>query len=234
MMAATAIAYAGNEPAALVVDATAPSVEVSTEYSSDSIYRGVDQGQNDAKAVVTTNIELPADIGLQLQAGYTKLDSDVVSEENTDLTAVFSKTVEDYLLSLSYTWYANGYVGEQGQQTQEIGLSVERAVGPVTLSLTQYLGVEGDNNGYSEASALYSDDFDVLPFVLDFKTELGYLTQDAEFTHAGLSVSTDLKVTEGIVATPFVAYNYQLGGEFAKGIDSNDGLYGGVMFKRSF
>jgi hypothetical protein len=217
---------------------TAPAEEVvstslTTGYASDSVFRGVDQGQNDAEAVLTTDISLPADINLTVDAAYSKMDSSVTDEEATELSAEFSKSVADYLISLSYTWNSNGYVGE-GSPTQEIGISVQRAVGPVTVEFTQYIGLEGDNNGYSEVAALYSDDFGVLPVVLDFRTELGYLTQDATFTHFGAQISTDLPVVENVIARPFVAYNHQLGGEFASGVSSNDGFFGGVLFTRAF
>lgn len=225
--------YAGNIEQAVVVEST-PSVDVTTEYSSDKVWRGSDLGQNEAAATVATSLSLPADVGLALSADYSLVEGTVAtSDEATDLTAVFSKTVSDYILSLSYTWYSEGFDQSGASKAQEAGLSVSREVGPVTLTLTQYLALEGDNNDYSEFTALYSNDFEVLPVELDFAARVGYLTQDSVFTHAEIRVSTDLPVVESIIAQPFVAYSTDLGGEFIDNF-SGDNFFGGVQFKRSF
>jgi len=233
MVAATAFANAGTLEEVVIAD-NATSVDVTTEYSSERVWRGSDIGQNEAAATVATSIDLPADIGLALSADYSAAEGDTtISDEATDLTAVFSKSVSDYLLSLSYTWYSEGFDQSGNGGAQEAGLSVSREVGPVTLSLTQYMAIEGDNNGYGELKGEYSNNFDVLPVELDFTARLGYLAQDSAFTHAEARISTDLPVTQGIVAQPFVAYSTDLGGEFVDAF-SGDNFFGGIQFKRSF
>ena len=232
MVAATAFANAGTieQPA---LGANTPIVDVTTEYSSEKVWRGSDVGANEAAATVTTDLELPAEIGLQLSADYSTVDGTTASDEATDLTAVFSKSVSDYLVSLSYTWYSEGFDQSGDGGAQEVGLSVSKKVGPVNLSLTQYLAVEGDNNAYSELAGAYSSNFNVLPVELDFSARVGYLVQDSVFTHAEARISTDLPVVEGIVAQPFVAYSTDLGGEFIDNF-SGDNFFGGIQFKRSF
>jgi hypothetical protein len=233
MVAAAAFANAGTLEEAVVVD-SATSVDVTTVYSSDRVWRGSDIGQNEAAATVATSLDLPADIGLALSADYSAAEgADTISDEATDLTAVFSKSVSDYLLSLSYTWYSEGFDQSGTSKAQEVGLSVGKEIGPVSLVLTQYLALQGDNNDYSELAALHSNDFDVLPFELDFEARIGYLAQGADFTHAEARISTDLPVTQGIVAQPFVAYSTGLGGEFVDAF-SGDNFFGGIQFKRSF
>jgi hypothetical protein len=209
------------------------STEVVTSYATDNIYRGVDTGQNTAQAVVNAAFELPSETTMTVQTGYSKMDSSLTSEEATELGAEFSKTVADYLVSLSYVWNSKGEITPE-KQSQEIGLSVQREFGPVTVTLSQYLSLKGDNNGYSEIGALYSDDFDVLPLEIDFAAQIGYLSQDSSFTHFQLKASTDLFSVEGVTASPFIAYNYQLGGEYLDGVDSNSNLFGGILFKRDF
>jgi len=233
MVAAAAFANAGTIEQANVVD-TAPIVDVTTAYSSEKVWRGSDVGQNEAVATVTTDLKLPAEIGLQLSADYSNVDGTATtSDEATDLTAVFSKSVSDYLVSLSYTWYSEGFDQSGDGGAQEVGLSVSKKVGPVNLSLTQYLAVEGDNNAYSELAGAYSSNFNVLPVELDFTAKVGYLVQDSVFTHAEARISTDLPVIEGVVAQPFVAYSTDLGGEFIDNF-SGDNFFGGIEFKRSF
>jgi len=232
MVAAVAFANAGTieQPA---VTPAATIVDVTTEYSSEKVWRGSDVGANEAAATVTTDLELPAEIGLQLSADYSTVDGTTTSDEATDLTAVFSKSVSDYLVSLSYTWYSEGFDQSGDGGAQEVGLSVSKKVGPVNLSVTQYLAVEGDNNAYSELAGAYSSNFNVLPVELDFTAKVGYLVQDSTFTHAEARISTDLPVIEGVVAQPFVAYSTDLGGEFIDNF-SGDNFFGGVQFKRSF
>jgi len=232
MVAATAFANAGTIEQPEVV-ANAPIVDVTTEYSSEKVWRGSDVGTNEAAATVTTDLELPAEIGLQLSADYSTVDGTTTSDEATDLTAVFSKSVSDYLVSLSYTWYSEGFDQSGDGGAQEAGLSVSKKVGPVNLTLTQYLAIEGDNNAYSELAGAYSSNFNVLPVELDFSARVGYLVQDSVFTHAEARISTDLPVIEGIVAQPFIAYSTDLGGEFIDNF-SGDNFFGGVQFKRSF
>lgn len=234
MVGAAAFANAGTLGEPVVVVDSAPSVDVTTTYSSDKVWRGSDIGQNEAAATVDTSLSLPADIGLVLSADYSAAEGDTrISDEATDLKAVFSKSVSDYLLSLSYTWYSEGFDQSGNGDSQEVGLSVSREVGPVTLSLTQYMAIEGDNNGYSELKGQYSSNLNVLPVELLFTARLGYLTEDSTFTHAEARISTDLAVTEGIVAQPFVAYSTGLGGEFVDAF-TGDNFFGGIEFKRSF
>lgn len=233
MTAAVAFANAGTLEETAVV-ANAPIIDVTTEYSSDKVWRGSDIGQNEAAATVTTSFELPAEIKFDLSADYSVAEgADTISDDATDLTAVFSKSVSDYLLSLSYTWYSEGFNQSGNGSAQEVGLSVSKEVGPVTLSLTQFLAIEGDNNAYSEVKGEYSNDFNALPVELDFTAKLGYLAQDAAFTHAEVRISTDFTVTEEIIAQPFIAYSVDLGGEFVDTF-SDDNFFGGVQFKRAF
>jgi hypothetical protein len=74
-----------------------PSIVVETGYSSESVWRGADLGRDEASAVVTTTTELPIGVGLDLVAGYSNADTEVKDEE-TDLSAVFSKEIADYLV----------------------------------------------------------------------------------------------------------------------------------------
>lgn len=211
---------------------TTPSVVVETGYSSESVWRGADLGKDEASAVVTTSTELPTGINLDLVAEYSNADTNVKDEE-TDLSAVFSKQVADYLVSLSYTWYSQDFTKDGSSQAQEAGISVTREIGPIDLTFTQYLGTVGDNNSYSELVASYSDDFG-LPVVLDFRSELGYLAQEGKCTHLENRVSTDVPVTAGVVAVPFVAYSIGLDDSVGVHSDMKNVFFGGIEFKRSF
>lgn len=213
-------------------ESSTPSIVVETGYSSESVWRGADLGRDEASAVVTTTTELPIGVGLDLVAGYSNADTEVKDEE-TDLSAVFSKEIADYLVSLSYTWYSQDFAKDGSGQAQEAGLSVSREVGPVDVTFTQYLAVKGDNNSYSELAATYSDDFG-LPVVLDFRSELGYLAQEGKCTHFETRISTDIPVLQEVTAVPFVAYSLGLDDSVGVHSDMQSVFFGGIEFKRSF
>lgn len=235
MLFALAInASAGVAESVVTTEETKAPISLETTYASDKVWRGSDLGQNQAEAVLSTSFDLPAEIALGLSAAYETANSDLPTEEETQLTAVFSKSIEQYLLGLSYTWYSEDFDKTGSGQAQEVGLSVARQLGPVGVCLTQYLATEGDNNAYSELALLYSNDFDVLPIEVKFRGELGYKAQDNSFTHAEVRVFTELPVVGDVVASPFVAYNVQLGDNFITERDSNNLLFGGLEFKKSF
>jgi len=221
-------AYAGTIEGA---PSAATPVTVETVYSSDNVWRGADLGANEASAIISTTTELPADVSLALSADYSNAETDA-KDETTELSAIFSKEVADYLVSLSYTWYSQDYAGNEGQ-AQEAGLTVSRAVGPIDLSLTQYVGLVGDNNGYSEFAATYSDDFGS-SLTLDFRAELGYLAQEGQCTHFETTVSTDIPVVQGVTAVPFVSYSLGLDDSVGVHSDMKNLFFGGIEFKKSF
>lgn len=210
-------------------------VEVSTGYSTDKIWRGTDLGQTEGDVTVVTSFELPVDTTLTVGGNYSLIEGSntTASDEATELSAALSKDIADYLVSLSYTWYSEGFDRLGVGEAQELGLSVSREIGSVTLTLSQYLAVQGNNNGYSEVSLLHSNNLNVLPFELDFTARVGYLTEVGDFSHAEIRVSADLPVVEGIIAQPFVAFNTDLGGEFVQSF-TGDNFFGGIQFKRSF
>ena len=211
-----------------------PTIDASVEigYSSTNMWRGQDIGQNEASAVITGSIALPADINLSLIADYSNSQS--IEDNQGDLSAVFSKDIADFRFSASYTWFSSGFVTNTGGAAQEVGLGVSRAVGPVDLSLTQYIAVEGDNNSYGEFSVDYKNSFG-LPFTLDLNAALGYIAEQSKATYVETTLSTDIDTTFcGIVAVPFVAYSISLSDfQGANGNTENE-FFGGIAFKRTF
>lgn len=227
---ATFMAVSGVHAGQAAAESTLPVV-VETGYSSDRVWRGASLGEDAANAVVSTTTALPAEVVLDLSANYSNSDSEI-KDEQTDLSAVFSKKVSDYLVSLSYTWYSQDQaVG--GGQAQEVGLTVSRAVGPVNVSLTQYVGLVGDSSSYNEISAAYSNNFGS-SMKFDFRSELGYLAQEGKCTHFETRISTDIPVTNEVVAVPFVAYSLGLDDSVGMHSDMSNLFFGGVEFKRTF
>jgi len=234
-LAFTATTYAGPTIETQVETTTkTESVMIDTDasFSTEEVFRGVNVGDSTGEVAVSTEFKLPSDIVMSLETQYAQSDSST-SDNNTDAAVTFSKEIEDYLLSMSYTWRSTDFT-EDNSNMQEVGLSVSRDFGPVTATLTQYIATQGDNDGYCEFSATYSNDFGVLPLVLDFYSEIGYLAQEGKLTHLLSKISTDLPVVGEVVASPFVAYS--LGLDESNGIhsDTKNLFFGGIEMKRSF
>ena len=229
---ATSLFAVAQEPVVDLAQIKPQEINSTVAYSTEDVFRGESVGENMGEVSVDTEFKLPADINMGLGAIYSQSDSEL-SDTETDLKAIFTKNIEDYLLALSYTWYSEDF-NKQGGSAQEVGFSVSHNLGPVSLTLTQYLALEGSNDSYSELSALYSNDFKVLPVVIDFYSELGFLTETTEFTNFLVKISTDLPVVGDVVASPFVAYSYDLGGSIT-GLDEDQNLFfGGIEFKHKF
>jgi hypothetical protein len=226
----------------LVVPATqaTPVAQVNAGYASDNVWRGTNLGDHEGEVEVSTQINLPSEIQLDITALQSLTDSSANSvEDETKTSFGLSKSLNDWLLGLSYIWYSVDFNKTDRSSAQEIGLSVARelslreGLNPLLVSYTQFVGVEGDNGGYSELAALYSDDFGS-GFEFDFKGTLGYLSQDSEFTHFELRASTDFVVTSEVTASPFVAYNIELDNPAGLGADDSNYFFGGIQFKKGF
>jgi hypothetical protein len=232
-------AYAGSiietqveTPIEISAETESIVIDTNTSFSTEEVFRGVNVGDSTGEVAVSTEFELPADIVMSLETQYAQSDSEV-SNSDTDVAVAFSKSVEDYLLSLSYTWRSTDFT-EGNSNMQEIGLSVSKDFGPVTATLTQYIATQGDNNGYCEFSGVYSNDFGVLPVVLDFYSEVGYLAQEGKLTHFLSKISTDLPVAGEVVASPFIAYSLGLNESVGVHSDTRNLFFGGVEMKRAF
>jgi hypothetical protein len=207
-----------------------PSVEVG--YSSINMWRGQNIGPNEAFAAGTGSIVLPADINLSFIADYSNSQSTV--DNQGDLSAAISKDFAGFRFSASYIWYTPSFVTNTGGAVQEVGIGVSKTIGPVDLSLTQYIAVEGDNNQYGEVTVDYKNNFG-LPFTLDLNSVLGYIAEQGVATYLETTLSTEIDTTyRGIVALPFVAYSISLSNyQGANGYTDNS-FVGGISFKRAF
>lgn len=225
----SASVYAGDLAETVVTTSTA-SVEANVGYASEYIWRGAHVGDSVTSTDLSTSFELPNDLSLDIGAWYNMTDTD--NDEFVGTIAV-SKSFSDYLVALSYTWYSVDFDRSSGD-AQEVGLTVSRYLGPVSVSLTQYVALESDNNSYSQIAAQYSSNFDTLPFVVDFYGEVGYLVEQGKLTHALAKVSTDIPVVQDVVASPFVAGSVALSDASSANVATKNYVFAGLEFKRNF
>ena len=209
---------------------------VDAGYSSSKAWRGARVGDSEGTAaVVAENLAtLPGDVKLDLALLQSLADgASTAAQDETRGSVAVTKELEKWLLGVSYHWYSVGFDKVDRGDSQEVGFSVARTVGPVQLSYTQYVDVQGDNGGYSELAALYSNDFNT-GITLDFAATLGYLTEEGDFSHAEVKVSTDIPITERVYAQPFAAYVVELDNPAGLFADDSNFFYGGVQFKTKF
>ena len=222
-------AFAGVDE--LVNTSINPIFDSSISYASENIWRGAQVGDHLLGVNIGTSFNLPTDITIDLNSWYAETDTDGDEFINT---VKFSKDISDYTVALSYSWYSVDFDRTSGN-AQEIGASVSRDFGPLNVSFTQYIATEGDNDAYSAIAATYSSDFNTLPFVLDFYSEVGYVAEHNTATHALLKVSADFPISDTeVVISPFVTGSISLGE--GSGVHSSTENYvaAGIEIKRSF
>ena len=160
-------------------------------------------------------------------------------EDNSDadfetlFTAKATKAVVGYDVSVGFNYYSEG-TNVVGDITSEIGLGVAKTVGPVDLSVTQFIAIDGDNDNYGEVSASLSRE--VAGKVVDVKGTVGYVLDESELTHAQVTLSTDFNVDPfDLKVTPFVTGVLALGNDVG-GIynGAKDEVIFGVKLSKSF
>jgi len=237
MLAAVAFASAGSASAS-VVSAAGELVstfldrpfEASVTATSQELFRGTRVGDSLVAASVSTGWDIPGD-GV--------LDVGLAFEDNSDadfetlFTAKATKAVAGYDFSVGFNYYSEG-TNVVGDITSELGLGVARTVGPVDLSVTQFIALDGDNDNYGEVGASLSRE--VAGRVIDVKGALGYVLDEAELTHAQATLSTDFTVNPfDLKVTPYVTGVLALASD-AGGIydGADDEVIVGVKVSKSF
>lgn len=208
-----------------------PAIETTASAVSENVWRGISVGDANVSADMTTRAEIFEDYTVSLSGLARATDTD--GEEYIGSLSVEKMLLDEWLVGLSQTWYSRGF-DRTGPSASELGLHVSRLVGPVNVGISQYVATAGDNEGYSELTALYSSDFDVLPLAIDFNAELGYLSERGRFSHTGVTVSTTIPFADGYAFQPFVGASLELSD--TTGLFGNTGnqLYGGFQIKKTF
>ena len=237
MLAAAAFATAGSASAS-VVSAGGEFLstllnrpfEASVTATSQELFRGTRVGDSLVAASISTGWAIPGD---------SVLDVGLAFEDNSDadfetlFTAKATKAVAGYDFSVGFNYYSEG-TNVVGDITSELGLGVARTVGPVDLSVTQFIALDGDNDNYGEVGAGLSRE--VAGRVIDVKGAVGYVLDEAELTHAQVTLSTDFTVNPfDLRVTPYVTGVLALASD-AGGIydGADDEVVVGVKVSKSF
>jgi hypothetical protein len=208
----------------------ASPIEANVTAASKELFRGADRGDSYIAASVGTEIDLA---GATVAAGLTFQDNDA-SDLETVLSLKATKAFAGYDFSVAFNHYTEA-TDLVGDITSELGFGVSKEVGPVDLSLTQYLAVDGDNDNYGEVGVDWKDAIVVANTEIFVKGALGYVLDESELTHAQVTVSTDVQLPWELIASPFVTGVLSLsddaGGIYA---DADSEVVVGFRVGRSF
>ena len=237
MLAAAAFATAGSASASVVSSGGEllstllnRPFEVSVSATSQELFRGTRVGDSLVAASISTNWVIPGDGVLDVGLAF---EDNSAADFETLFTAKATKAVADYDVSVGFNYYSEG-TNVVGDITSELGLGVAKTVGPVDLSVTQFIAVDGDNDNYGEVGVGLSRE--VAGRVVDVKGTIGYVLDEAELTHAQVTLSTDLTVNPfDLKVTPFVTGVLALGNDVG-GIynGAKDEVIFGVKLSKSF
>lgn len=210
---------------------TALPIETAASYASENVWRGVAVSDSTAALEASVEQQVFEDFTISLNTFGSKSDTD---KQDLIGTFLISRSFDDTQFGINYTWYNHDFDRTSGS-AQEAGFTLSRMIGPVHITLTQYLALQGDNDAYADVRASYSTNFNYLPIVLDFTSELGVLMEKQKLNHVMIKVSTDIQIVENYIASPFIASSLKLenveGSVYA---DTSNLFYGGIVIKRTF
>ncbi len=236
MIAAAGIASAGSASAdsiPILPDsvATGLSYGVVGTYSTQDIWRGQKQGDDDFRLGVTAELGL---FGVPTNAKLAWSENDLQNEFEFSLGTARDFTlpvVGDVVGHVTFNYYSEG-TDVVGDVESEFGVGFGKDLGLASVSLTQFIAVEGDNSGYGEIGANFGEVYEGISLT----GTLGYVLDDFKATHVELTADLPNLPFEVLdtAFTPFLKGVYTVDGR--EGIWANDGaeFIGGISLSRSF
>ena len=231
MLAAVGIATAGSASEGSVATDLNFEVGVTGTYSTQDIWRGQNQGDNDVRLEATTDLDF---IGLPAFATLALSDNDLQEELELTVGSAYELDIPfigEVTAFADLNYYSEG-TDVVGDVTFELGVGVAKSFSFGTVTLSQFIALDGDNDGYGELSV------DLGEGVYGIKTvaSVGYLLEDTKFTHVELVATLpDLPVQILDTSfTPFIKGVHTFDGR--GGIWAEDGFefVGGISLSRSF
>jgi len=229
MMAAASFATAGSASADSVVDGL--SFGAVGTYSTQDIWRGQHQGDDDFRLGVTAELGL---FGVPTSAKLAWSENELQNEFEFSLGTARDFTIPvvgDVVGHVTFNYYSEG-TDVVGDVESELGVGFGKDLGLASVSLTQFIAVEGDNSGYGEIGANFGEVYEGISLT----GTLGYVLDDFKATHVELTADLPNLPFEVLdtAFTPFLKGVYTFDGR--EGIWANDGaeFIAGLSLSRSF
>lgn len=229
MIAAAGIASAGSASADSVV--TGLSFGATGTYTTQDIWRGQQQGDDDFRLGVTAEL---GRFGVPTNAKLAWSENDLQNEFEFSLGTARDFTlpvVGDVVGHVTFNYYSEG-TDVVGDVDSELGVGFGKELGLASVSVTQFVAIEGDNDGYGEIGANFGEVYEGITLT----GTLGYVLDDFKATHIELTADLPNLPFEvfDTAFTPFLKGVYTFDGR--EGIWTNDGaeFIGGISLSRSF
>lgn len=229
MLAAAGFACSGS--ASEISEFISPP-NVTAAYSSHDNWRGVNHGDNDLGVKVGADLHF---LGFVADTSVGWSNNDDQDEYEFSIGTEYEYTlpvIDDVTFHAEFNYYSEG-TDVLGDVESELGLGLSKDLSFAKVSVTQFIALEGDHDGYGELSF----DFGEVYSGVSLTATAGYLLEDVKVTHVEVSAylpGVALPQTE-LELKPFVKGVYTFNDR--DGIWSGqDGLevVGGVSLTRSF
>ncbi|MES2921627.1 MAG: hypothetical protein V4819_08775 [Verrucomicrobiota bacterium] len=229
-LAAASALVAGNAQAEV-------EYEIHTGYSTEYLFRGLNLGDNLVElgldsAYKADNFSLKAGVWAGI---FSNSPASTGNDEDTEVDW-YAEAGYDFgfvTASVGYIYYWN--VGALGADTQEVPFTLSHDFGWANIYLTYFWSVDGPNNdGYMELGGSHS--WELSPcLALTYKTNLGYLVEEGDFTAWTNKLSLDWGFSENAKLSPFAAVSISLSDSPSTAYDGAENEYlGGSMLSVSF
>jgi hypothetical protein len=229
----TPVAPPPPAPPVGLFDAVGATVDIG--YDTHYFFRGFLLSEQNVWAQASLSVPLTTDLSLGLGAWYSS--STDIDYNELDLSVGLTYDADFVRVGFGYTHY-EFFDGRFGNgvgfdSTDELGLTLSKAVGPVNLSAAYYYDFRADGSYIEtgiDAPIAVTDNFSIVPSAL-ISYGVNYYSNETGFQNIRLGLALPIKLTATAILTPYVAGNIALDTTEAF---TDDEIYGGVKLSVSF
>lgn len=210
--------------------------ELSTGYTSEYIFRGVNLGQDLVEVGASVATEYNG-VGLSAGAWYGSFSSTDIhgfagdqDYDELDLTIAASYDFGGITGEVGYIWYHLPRFA--GDDAQEVYFAASTEFAGFEASIAYFWDVETDNDGYTEGSLSKSVPLNDC-LTLTGGGTLGYLVEKGKLGHLTVKVALDYEINDIATISPFVAHSWALS-EAGAYTGSKNQLFAGAILSVGF
>ena len=216
-------------------------------YNTDYIWRGINRGNDQVWAELTTSITLGDDFAINLGAWYSDIAGDnnagglldLNADQELQLFAEFDYSFGPLDLTFGYRYY---WFDEHVDDFHEVSVGTTWNWNNFDFGVTYHYEMT-DENHYIEAMTqtriALGDSINLVPQAFiswgDGEIPAGFLGHDDDdLRHVGVRLGLEIALTDNATLLPYVAYTHDLDALEDVDNDEDDHLFGGVSLRVSF
>ncbi|NNC88496.1 MAG: hypothetical protein HKN82_08580 [Akkermansiaceae bacterium] len=185
--------------------------ELHAGWNSEYIFRGADQGGDSmTEAGIDFGTDLGQGFGLNAGIWYASVNGKVNAFDEVDYYGGINKDLDlgvlEGNLEIGYIYYDFPTDGASPGTSllEEVYFAASTTVQGIDLGLTYFWDIEGDNDGYTEATADWSTEM-CESTDLNIGLVLSYDWETSDLHHLGASVSLDYALNDVLTISPYIA-----------------------------